>query len=91
MENVDMSRKLMRGIHVTAFGRIGEIIDHIARIIESGVATGEFRKVDPKIGAMCFLNYIQTVFLTCTMLPECPEPKKQIVEMLFNGLKKETK
>jgi len=91
MENVDMTRKLMRGIHVMAFGRVGEIIDHIARIIESGIDAGEFRKVDPKIGAMCFLNSIQTVFLTSTMLPECQEPKKQIVEMLFSGLKKETK
>jgi TetR/AcrR family fatty acid metabolism transcriptional regulator len=89
MENVDMTRKIMRGIHVTAFGRVGEIIDHIARIIESGIAAGEFRKVDPKIGAICFLNSIRTVFQACTMLPECQEPKKQIVEMLFNGLKKE--
>jgi TetR/AcrR family fatty acid metabolism transcriptional regulator len=91
MENVDMTRKIMRGIHVTAFGRVGEIVDHIARIIESGIAVGEFRKVDPKIGAMYFLNSIRTVFQACTMLPKCREPKKQIVEMLFSGLKKETK
>lgn len=91
MENVDMTRKIMRGIHVTAFGRVGEIIDHIARIIEAGIAGGEFRNVDPKIGAICFLNSIRTVFQACTMLPECQEPKKQIMEMLFNGLKKEKK
>jgi len=89
IENVGMTRKIMRGIHVTDFGRVGEIIDHLARIIESGIAAGEFRKVDPRIGAMYFLNSIQTVFITCSMLPQCPDPKKQIMEMLFNGLKKE--
>lgn len=89
MENVDKTRKIMRGLHAVAFSRVGEIIDHIARIIQAGIAAGEFRKMDPKLGAIYFLNSIRTVFQACIILPECKHPKKQIMEMLFKGLKKE--
>jgi TetR/AcrR family transcriptional regulator, fatty acid metabolism regulator protein len=89
MENVDMSRKILRGIHETAFGRIGEVVAQIARIIKSGVAAGEFRKIDPQIGAVYFLNSIRTVFQVCTLLPECREPEKQMMDLLFHGLIKE--
>jgi len=84
-----MTRKIMRGIHVTAFGRVNEIIDHITRIIEAGIAAGEFRQVDPRVGAIYYLNVIRTVFQASTMLPGCKEPKKHMMELLFNGMKKE--
>ncbi len=86
MENINQAFKLMKGIKQRVFPIIYRIVSEIAKIIKEGIEKGEFKRVNPQLSALYFLNTIRTPFLvsffTKEKIPCCDE----ILELFFNGL-----
>lgn len=88
MENINLTKKIMKGIKPIIFTRIEEIVNLIARIIKDGIENGEFRKINPRLGALYFLNVVRTAFLAHLFCPNLKNPEKEIGDILVVGLKK---
>ena len=88
MENVNLTKKIMKGIKPIMFSRLDEIIDIIAQIVKEGIKDGEFRKTNPRLGAMYFLNIIRTAFISHVFYPDIKNPERDIGEVLMFGLKR---
>jgi TetR/AcrR family fatty acid metabolism transcriptional regulator len=88
IENINMTKKIMKGIQPMIYQHLDKTVRHISEIIRQGVNSGELRKVDPKISAVYFLNSIRTAFLLHVFYPQIKNPEKQIDDMLLFGLKR---
>ncbi len=88
LENINMTKKIMKGIQPIIYQHLDKIISHITEIIHQGIDNGELRKIEPKIGAVYFLNSIRTAFLLYVFYPRIKNPEKQIDDLLFFGLKR---
>ena len=66
--------------------RLKEIIEIIAEIIEQGIANKEFRKIEPHMAALHYLNTIRTGFFVNLIAPKKQIDKNEILELFFNGL-----
>ncbi len=88
IDNISMTKKIMKGIQPLIYRHLDKIINHIAEIIRQGIINGELRKMEPKIGAVYFLNSIRTAFLLYVFYPQTKNPEKQIDDLLFFGLKR---
>ncbi|KPL15925.1 hypothetical protein AMJ74_00265 [candidate division WOR_3 bacterium SM1_77] len=86
MENINLSRKIMKAIKPLIPKHINEMTDLVAQIIEDGIAQKEFRKVKPRIAALHFLNTIRTAFFASFFFPELSGEKDAVLEVFFNGL-----
>lgn len=91
MENINMAKKIMKMMQPTIFKHIEEIINLIGRIVQKGIDNGEFRKIEPRIGAVYFLNNIRTAFLCHLFYSEIKNPEGEIMNILFSGLKRRRK
>lgn len=88
IENINLTRRIMKAIKPIIFIRIEEMITLIAQIIEDGIKKKEFRKVDPRLAALYFLNTIRTGFFAQFFMPGMSVEKNATLELFFNGLKK---
>ena len=88
MDNISMTKKIMKGMQPMIYRHLDEIISQITEIIRQGIANDELRRIDPRIGAVYFLNSIRTAFLLYVFYPQIRNPEKQIDDMLFFGLKR---
>jgi TetR/AcrR family fatty acid metabolism transcriptional regulator len=88
MENLNLSRKILKAVKPIMSTRLQEMIDSIAQIIERGIKTGEFRKVDARITALHFLNTIRTGYYMSFFVPELKTGKKILLNLFFDGLKR---
>lgn len=88
MENLNLSRSMMKEIKTIVAGRLKEMIDIIARIIDNGIKVGEFRKVDSRIAALHFLNTIRTGFYVSLFVSDISIDKKTPLNLFFDGLKR---
>jgi TetR/AcrR family fatty acid metabolism transcriptional regulator len=88
IENINLTRRIMRAIKPIIFIRIEEMITLIAQIIEDGIKKKEFRKVNPRLAALYFLNTIRTGFFAQFFMPGMSVEKNATLELFFNGLKK---
>lgn len=86
MENINLSRKIMKAIKPLVPKHISEMTDLIAQIIEDGIEHKEFRKVNPRAAALHFLNTIRTAFFANFFIPEVSGKKDAVLEIFFNGL-----
>lgn len=86
MENINQALKIMKGIKLSVFPVINTIITEIEAIIEQGVKNGEFRPVNTKVAAVCFLNIIRTPFSLNIFSTEKTSCSDEILELFFNGL-----
>ena len=68
--------------------RLKEMIDIIAEIIKQGIAKKEFRKIEPHVAALHYLNTIRTGFFVNFIVPKKQIDKNEILELFFNGLKR---
>jgi TetR/AcrR family fatty acid metabolism transcriptional regulator len=91
MENVNLTRRIMKGIRPILFVRLRAIIDQVTGIIKTGIKNGEFRAIDPQLGAIYFLNVIRTAFLIRNLPIKFKKSKKGVMNMFLLGLKKEKK
>ncbi len=87
MENVNLSSKIMKAVKPIMNVYLKKMIDIIARIIGQGIKTREFRKIEPRIAAVHFLNTIRTGFFVTFITPERFVDKKILLDLFFKGLK----
>lgn len=87
MENVNLSSKIMKAVKPIMTVHLKEMIDIIVQIIEQGIKAREFRKVEPRIAAVHFLNTIRTGFFFTFIAPEKFVDKKILLDLFFKGLK----
>ena len=87
MENLNLSSRIIKAVQPIVTDNLRRMIDHIARIIDQGIKTGEFRKVDIRIAAFHFLNTIRTCFYIAMFAPEITQGKKTSLQLYFEGLK----
>lgn len=86
MENINLSRKIMKAIKPLIPKHIHEMTDIVSQIIEDGISQKEFRKVKPRLAALHFLNTIRTAFFASFFYPELSGAKDAVLEVFFNGL-----
>jgi AcrR family transcriptional regulator len=87
MENLNLSRKIMKEVRPIMLKNLKEMIGIVAHIIDQGIRTGEFRKVNSQIAALHFLNTIRTGFYINLFIPEISVDKKTALKLFFEGLK----
>ena len=87
MENVNLSSKIMKAVKPIMNVHLKEMIDIIVQMIEQGIKAREFRKVEPRIAAVHFLNTIRTGFFVTFIAPEKSVDKKTLLDLFFKGLK----
>lgn len=88
MENLNLSRKLMKAVHPIVVENLCAMINVIAEIIKKGIQNGEFRKVNTQIAALHFLNTIRTGFYINLFVPNIEVDKKVALDLFFKGLNK---
>jgi TetR/AcrR family fatty acid metabolism transcriptional regulator len=88
MENLNLSRQIMKKVHPIVMENLTKMIDTIAVIINQGITSSEFRKVDARIAALHFLNTIRTGFYISQFLPGITMNKETSMTLFFEGLKK---
>jgi len=88
MENINLSSKIMKAVKPIMNFRLKEMIDIIAKIIEQGIVKKEFRKIEPHVAALHYLNTIRTGFFVNLIVPKKHIDKNEILELFFNGLKR---
>lgn len=87
MENLNLSRKILKAVKPIVMDNLKKMINQIALIIEQGMKSGEFRRVDSRIAALYFLNTIRTGFYISLFVPEITVDKKTSLQLFFEGLK----
>jgi AcrR family transcriptional regulator len=87
MENINLSKKIMKAIKPLIPRHIHEMTDIVAQIIDDGIKQKEFRRVKPRVAALHFLNTIRTAFFASFFFPELSGQKDAVLEIFFNGLK----
>ena len=88
MENLNLSSKIMKVVKPIAIENLNNMIRIVAQIIEDGIKSGEFRRVDSRIAALHFLNTIRTGFYINLFIPEISVDKTKALNLFFDGLKK---
>ena len=88
LENINLSSKIMKAVKPIMHVRLNEMIEIIGRIIERGIAKKEFKKVDPCLAAVHYLNTIRTGFFVNSMMDENKTDKDELLKLFFNGLGK---
>lgn len=88
MENINLSSKLMKAVKPIMNTHLKEMIDIIARIIEHGIVKKEFRKAEPRVAALHYLNTLRTGFFVSFLISEKPIHRNELLELFFDGLKK---
>ncbi len=86
MENINLSRKIMKALKPLIPRHITEMTDIVAQIIDDGIKQKEFRQVEPRIAALHFLSTIRTAFFANHFFPETSCEIDAVLEVFFNGL-----
>jgi TetR/AcrR family fatty acid metabolism transcriptional regulator len=85
-ENVEQSSHVVRRFRRDVLPHIMEMMNEVGAIIESGIRTREFRRVDPRLAALAFLNAFRSaMFGVASRLP-VPDPSRTVKEMFFCGI-----
>ncbi len=88
MENINQALKIMKEIRLNIFPIISQIISVVTAIIEDGIKRGEFRRVNPRVAAISFLNIMRAPLLLNIFTSEKVTSCDEIFELFFDGLKK---
>ncbi len=86
MENINLSRKIMKALTPLIPTHITEMTDIVADIIDDGIKRKEFRQVEPRIAALHFLSTIRTAFFASHFFPEMSGEIDAVLEVFFKGL-----
>jgi len=86
MENINLSRKMMKAIKSMVPVRLNDMVQLVAGIIEDGIKHKEFRKVNPQIAALHFLNTIRTTFFANVFTNTKTLKRNAVLDVFFNGL-----
>jgi TetR/AcrR family fatty acid metabolism transcriptional regulator len=86
MENLNLSRKIMKALKPLIPKHIAKMTGVVAEIIDEGIKQKEFRQVEPRIAALHFLSTIRTAFFASYFFPELSGEIDTVLEVFFKGL-----
>lgn len=89
MENVNLTSQIVKRLGPILLAGIHSIVDRIERIIRAGIGAGEFRRVDPALAAIYFLNILRTVFMIHNLPMKIYHAQQGMMNLFLMGLKKE--
>lgn len=87
IENINLTTEIMKEMDTQIKPKMTKFVDIVAHIIKNGIENREFKKINPKIGAIFFLNSIQAVFVSRLHKIGAKDEQKMIKELFFCGLK----
>ena len=70
----------------TLMPRMREMIEAISAIVRQGIASGDFRDVDPIMGAMTFAHAFRTSVIAVQQKLPVEQPGRAALDILFNGI-----
>lgn len=86
MENINLSRKMVKAIKSMIPARLSDMVKLVTGIIDDGIKQKEFRKVNAQIAALHFLNTIRTTFFANMFMHTKTVKKDAVLDVFFNGL-----
>jgi hypothetical protein len=87
-ENIHLSGKTLKKIRRIVVPKIAELNSLVADVINEGIKSGEFRTVNTRAAAFCFLSAIRMTIFGKNMLPDTEYRVEDILELYFDGLRK---
>jgi len=87
-ENITVTGKALKHMHLIIGARIVAMTDIISRIVKQGIEKGEFNNVDPMVTAFYFLNTIRTMFFSHFDTVDSSIRTDTVLQLFFEGLKK---
>jgi TetR/AcrR family fatty acid metabolism transcriptional regulator len=87
IENINLTDELMKKMKGHIKPKMLKSVDLIAQIIESGIKSNEFKKINPQIAAMYFLHLIPTFLISRVHFVDIKDRNKTIKELFFDGIK----
>ncbi|UCC12266.1 MAG: TetR/AcrR family transcriptional regulator [candidate division WOR-3 bacterium] len=87
-ENLHTTGRIMKKMRPLVMPRIKQMTEIISRIVEEGIARGEFIDIEPRIAAFYFLSTIRTAFFGECFMSEIFSGSDAVMKMFFKGLKK---
>ena len=66
--------------------RMHEMIEAISAIIRQGIMSGDFRDIDPVMGAMTFAHAFRTSIIAVQQQLSVKQPGRAALDILFNGI-----
>ena len=89
IENINLSDELMKKMKVQVKPKMFKLVDLIAQIVESGIKSNEFKKINPQITAMYFVHLIPMFFISRMQFINAKDRNKTIKVLFFDGIKNE--
>lgn len=86
VENINCTNKIVKRTRKEIIPRVRKMVSLVAEIIQEGIKTGEFRKVDPEISALTFLHLIHVGLLYQAFTERLKGKEGFIKEIFFKGV-----
>jgi len=77
---------ISRRFHMRVKPEIIRLVDTIAELIKEGVRAGEFRKVEPRLAALSFLNAFRSSLLIVARGIKVKSASARSLDLFFNGI-----
>lgn len=87
IENINLTTEIMKELRLKTKHKFSQLIDLLAKIIRDGIKHKELKNIDPKLGALIFLNFVHTSFQAQMYIPGIKEQRNKIREIFFYGIK----
>jgi TetR/AcrR family fatty acid metabolism transcriptional regulator len=87
IENINLTTEIMKELRVKTKHKFSQLIDLLAKIIQEGIKHKELKSIDPKMGALIFLNIAHTSFQAHMFISGVKEQREKIKEIFFYGIK----
>jgi AcrR family transcriptional regulator len=87
IENINLTTEIMKEMDTQIKPKIVKFIDIVAKIIKDGITHREFKKINPKLGAIHFLNTVRAVLVSRLYKMNVKDCQNMIKNMFFNGIK----
>jgi TetR/AcrR family transcriptional regulator, fatty acid metabolism regulator protein len=87
IENINLTTEIMKEMETQIKPKMFKFIDNIARIIKTGIVNHEFKKVNPQVASIFFLNTVRVVQVSHLYKINVKDGQEMIKEMFFNGIK----
>ncbi len=87
-ENISLAGKILKDLKKVLTIRLAQITKVISRIIKEGTFRGEFRKIDPDVTAIVFLNIVRAAIVANLLLAQSEKINTEVLNIFFDGLKR---
>ncbi len=80
--------EISRRFHEQVMPELKGLVDDIARLVKAGVQQGEFRRVEPRLAALSFLNAFRAALLVSTHRLKVRVAPMKALDIFFNGIRR---